>query len=188
MSDAGIADQFVFGYGSLAIGVPGRPARLEGHRRVWGVAMDNRVTIPGYTASRLRADGSRPAVYVAFLDVVEEGDAAPDGVLRAVDDHALRALDARERNYERVDVSDAVAGAPGRIWTYRGSAGGRARLQRGLQRGSAVVAREYLRTVRAAFAALGIEDDADPGELAVMDLERVDLAPARQRRVTSPTA
>src|ERR687894_1532691 len=40
--------QFVFGYGSLAAGFAGRRARLHGHRRVWGVAMDNRLDIPGY--------------------------------------------------------------------------------------------------------------------------------------------
>jgi hypothetical protein len=47
-----------------------------------------------------------------------------------------------------------------------------------LQRGSAVVQRAYLEAVRASFAALGIEDDADPGELPVVDLQRVELAPA----------
>jgi len=173
-----MADQLVFGYGSLAVGVAGRPARLEGHRRVWGVAMDNRISIPGYKAYRRREDGSRPPVYVAFLDVVEDPDAATDGVLLAVDAGALRALDARERNYERIEVSAAVAGAPGRVWTYRGSAAGRARLQLGRKRGSAVVQLEYLRTVRGTFAALGIEDGADPGALPVVDLERVELAPA----------
>ena len=31
--------------------------------------MDNRVDIPGYKSYRLRADGSRPAVFVAFVDI-----------------------------------------------------------------------------------------------------------------------
>ena len=39
---------FVFGYGSLLERGAGRPCRLAGHRRRWGVAMDNRRTIPGY--------------------------------------------------------------------------------------------------------------------------------------------
>ncbi|MGH2941528.1 MAG: gamma-glutamylcyclotransferase, partial [Solirubrobacteraceae bacterium] len=94
-ADAGPGDQFVFGYGSLAAGRPGRPARLERHRRVWGVAMDNRVAIPGYKSYLLRADGSRPAVFVAFLDVVAQPGAATSGVLLAVDERALRALDER---------------------------------------------------------------------------------------------
>jgi len=84
------ARQFVFGYGSLAGGGAGRPSRLHGSRRVWGVAMDNRVAIAGYKVY-LRADGSRPAVFVAFLDVVDEPGAATDGVLLEVDDEALYA-------------------------------------------------------------------------------------------------
>ena len=165
----------MFGHGSLAGGGAGRAARLAGHRRTWGVAMDNRVAIAGYKVY-LRADGSRPAVFVAFLDVVEEPGAATDGLLLEVDGDALDALDARERNYERVEVTDAVDGvADGSVWVYRGTSAGRERLRRGVADGSAVVARAYLETVRAGFAAAGIDDDADPGELPVMDLERVDL-------------
>lgn len=171
-----MAGQFVFGYGSLAGGGAGRPARLEGHRRVWGVAMDNRITIPGYKCYRLRADGSRPAVFVAFLDLVAEAGAATEGRLLAVDDDALRALDDRERNYDRVDVTAAVHGAPaGTVWTYRGTSVARERLRRGLAEGSLVVARAYLETVRAGLAEAGIHDEAEPGELPVLDLERVDL-------------
>ncbi|MGH2943824.1 MAG: hypothetical protein ACRDLN_13725, partial [Solirubrobacteraceae bacterium] len=84
----------------------------------------------------------------------------------------------RERNYERIDVTADVADAPGRVWTYRGSAAGRARLRLGVERGSAVVDLGYLEAVRAGFAALGISDDADPGALPVVDLERVELPPA----------
>jgi Gamma-glutamyl cyclotransferase, AIG2-like len=175
---AGPVEEFVFGYGSLAADGAGRPARLERHRRVWGVAMDNRVAIPGYKSYLLREDGSRPAVFVAFLDVVAQAGASTGGVLLAVDEVALRALDVRERNYERVDVTADVADAPGRVWTYRGSAAGRARLRVGVRSGSAVVARGYLEAVRAGFAWFGIEDDADPGALPVVDLQRVDLPPA----------
>ena len=167
--------QFVFGYGSLAGGGAGRPARLEGHRRIWGVAMDNSLEIRGYKVY-VREDGSRPAVFVAFLDVVAQPGAAVDGLLLEVDDEALRALDERERNYDRVEVTGAVDGvADGRVWVYRGSAGGRSRFRRGVADGSAVVARAYLETVRLGFAAVGIDEGADPGELPVMDLERVDL-------------
>jgi hypothetical protein len=174
------AEQFVFGYGSLAAGSTGRRARLAGYRRVWGVAMDNRVDIPGYKSYRRAEDGTRPAVHVAFLDIVEAPGAVVDGVLFAVDDAALRALDERERNYERIDVSDAVAGAAGAVWTYRGSEEGRARLRIGLREDSAVVDAGYVAAVQASFAALGIDDDVRPGAgLALMALERVDLAPVQ---------
>ncbi len=171
--------QFVFGYGSLAAGHAGRRARLAGYRRVWGVAMDNRVDIPGYKSYRRPADGSRPAVFVAFLDIAEDPDGAVDGVLLAVDGTQLRALDARERNYDRIDVSAAVTGAAGRVWTYRGSAAGRERLRVGLQEGSAVVDAAYVLAVRSALRMLAIDEDVRPGdELAPIALERVDLPPA----------
>jgi gamma-glutamylcyclotransferase (GGCT)/AIG2-like uncharacterized protein YtfP len=173
------AAQFVFGYGSLAADVAGQRARLQGHRRVWGVAMDNRLDIPGYKSYRRSQDGSRPAVYVAFLDIVEDPGAAVDGVLLAVDDGALRALDARERNYDRIDVTAAVSRAPGTVWAYRGSDAGRARLRAGLRTGSAVVDAAYLAAVRATFSALGIDDDVRPGAgLPAVALQRVDLPPA----------
>jgi len=170
------ADEFVFGYGSLAAGVAGRRARIADHRRVWGVAMDNALRIPGYKYYRRREDGSQPKFWVAFLDLVEAAGVTTDGVLFCVDDADLGALDARERNYDRIDVSAHVRDAPGRVWAYRGSDAGRARLRTGRDRGTAVVSRDYLEDVRAGFAAHGIADDPDPGALPVFDLERVDVA------------
>lgn len=166
--------QFVFGYGSLAGEGAGRPALLRGYRRVWGVAMDNGVDIPGYKIYRSRADGSRPAVFVAFLDVVASKADRTAGLLLAVGADALAALDERERNYERVDVTAAVADAPaGTVWTYRGTRAGRERLRRGVDEGRAVVARAYLESVRS-----GPAGEIETGDLTVLDLERVDL-PAR---------
>lgn len=171
--------QFVFAYGSLAAdAIAPRPARLHGHRRVWGVAMDNRVDIPGYKSYRLRADGSRPAVFVAYLDVVPDAAAVTGGALIAVDDDALRALDARERNYERVDVTEHMEAAPpGTVWAYRGSAAGRSRLAHGRRAGTAVVDAAYATAVRASLASLGLEDDVDPSPLTLMDLVRIELPP-----------
>ena len=37
----------VFGYGSL-VADGAQPCELRGFRRFWGVAMDNRVDLPGY--------------------------------------------------------------------------------------------------------------------------------------------
>ena len=165
----------MFAYGSLVEDLSGRPARLEGHRRAWGVAMDNANTVAGYKSYRLRSDGSRPAVHVAFLDIAAEPGALTHGTLIAVDDEALRALDARERNYERIEVTAHVPAAPGTVWAYRGSAAGRERLRVGLERGSAVVAADYAAAIAATFAVLGIDDPLERGPLALMDLERVDV-------------
>jgi hypothetical protein len=173
---------FVFGYGSLVTGHErGHVARLHGHTRVWGVAMDNRKDIPGYKCYRLRADGSRPAVFVAFVDIQCDPADAVTGVCMPVSAAQLRALDERERNYDRVDVTDAVEGcAKGRVFAYRGSQAGRARLREGVEQGQAVVSSDYLAGVAAGIGAIArAEAEAVQARLAglrVLDLERVELA------------
>jgi hypothetical protein len=153
--------------------------RLRGVRRVLGVAMDNTVDLPGYKFYRDPRDGSRPAVMVAFADLVAAPGGAPavNGVLVAAPD--LEALDRRERNYDRIDVTDRLDDPPaGRVWAYFGSAAGRARFAAG----PAVVARGYVEAVQAGFRALGPEEhrafleSTDFGGVPVMALERVDLA------------
>jgi hypothetical protein len=179
--------RYVFGYGSLAAwaGRGEALAELAGARRVWGVAMDNRVEIPGYKVYVDPADGSRPPVHVAFLDLADAAPGAPpvNGILVAVDARALDDLDRRERNYERTDVTDRVRDAPGRVWAYTGSAAGRARLADGLRAGTAVVSRAYLDGVRDAFARLGdgeaerFRATTQAPPVPVRELRRVELAP-----------
>ena len=149
----------VFAYGSLA-GLPGRPATLRGFRRVWGVAMDNRVAIPGYKRYLDPVTREPPPVHVAFVDLEPDRSAAVEGVLLDVDAPALAALDDRERNYERVGVE--LDGGT-RAFTYLGSADGRARLREGRAAGTAVIARSYLDAVSL------------PPDLPVADLLRVEL-------------
>ncbi|MGI9098212.1 MAG: gamma-glutamylcyclotransferase family protein [Solirubrobacteraceae bacterium] len=170
----------VFGYGSLAADLAGgRVAELRGHRRVWGVAMDNRVDLSGYKHYRLRSDGSRPAVFVAFLDLVPDAGASTRGVCVPVEAAQLPALDCRERNYERVDVTPAVTPSRGTVWAYVGTPAGRRRLRRARDGGRAVVSRDYLERTRAAFAALGaaalaeFERTAALDGLPVWELERL---------------
>ena len=188
--DGVLRGTFVFGYGSLAIVpslVPGRAfaadgfvADLAGFERSWGVAMDNRVDLPGYkyyTDER----GRRPELYVTYLDIRERAGASVNGVCIPVDDGRLAELDARERNYERVDVSDRLGVDGVQIWTYVGSAAGRRRLGRGRALGQAVIDANYLGLVRAAFRQLGaVEYDVcaaslSPGDLPVAELTRVEL-------------
>ncbi|HWI71634.1 MAG TPA: gamma-glutamylcyclotransferase family protein [Baekduia sp.] len=172
----------VFGYASL-VALPGaRPATLRGHRRVWGVAMDNSVALPGYKVYESPA-GARPACAVAFLDL--EPDAATDveGVLVTVDDDGLATLDARERQYRRVAV--AVEPAPngdGPVWTYVGRGPGRARVAAGRAGDAAVVIqRAYAELVERAFAARGdgaverYRASTESPPFPVVELARVDL-------------
>ena len=164
---------FVFGYGSLVRGSAGVPCRLAGHRRRWGVAMDNERTLPGYKYFRDPSTRARPAVFVAFLDAVPEPAAHVDGLAFAVDESALAALDARERNYRRVEVTAQVgASLGGRVWAYLGLEEARERYAAGVRSGTAVVSRGYLEGVRAGFAAHGLGFDAEP-PVPVVDLELV---------------
>lgn len=169
--------QFVFAYGSLAADLGGALAELRGRRRVWGVAMDNSRDLPAYKHYLRREDGSRPDVCVAFLDLVAEAGCVVNGVCVAVDDATLAALDERERNYHRIDVSTALTpAARGTVWAYVGSPESRARLRAARARGRAVISRDYLRDVKAGFAALGapqlaaLERSVDPGGLETWDL------------------
>ena len=155
----------IFVYGSLA-GLPGRPCTLRDHRCGWDVAMDNRRTIPGYKVYVDPETGERPAVYVVFLSIRPEPGAEVPGVAFELDDSGLAALDARERNYDRRDVTGLVDPAPGgRVWAYVGSAAGRARCAAGRADGTAVVAEEYLARV----------PHAEPPDLPVLPLLRRDV-------------
>ena len=144
--------------------------------------MDNRVDLPGYKSYRLRADGSRPDVFVAFLDIEPCSGSAVARRLHAGRADDLAALDARERNYDRIDVTSQVQDAPaGRVWAYRGSAAGRARLRDGLAAGRAVVSLEYLADVLAGLAKIAPGEVAalqrSPAQagLAILDLTRVEV-------------
>lgn len=179
----GLADH-VFGYGSLArdLAPVGRVARLHGYRRAWGVAADNAHAIPGYKQYRLRSDGSVPAMFVAFLDLVEDPRRQVNGVVAAVDRERLAELDRRERNYDRIDVTAAIDSTlDGRVWTYVGSESGRARHADGAARDLLTISRDYLESVDRAFRSLGDAEHAaflassELDGLPVLDLERVDL-------------
>ena len=76
----------MFGYGSLVLEGAGFDAALPGHRRVWGVATDNIRSIPGYKMYLDRSDGSRPEVYVAFVDIEPDPSGQVRGLVRPVAD------------------------------------------------------------------------------------------------------
>jgi hypothetical protein len=185
----GLTD-YVFGYGSLTRDLLAdvEVARLSGYRRGFGVAADNAEEIAGYKRYRLPGDGSFPALHVAFLDIFEDPATTINGVLAPVDPGALADLDRRERNYDRIDVTAAIESPPdGRVWAFRGSRDGRARLAAGVAAGTAVIQRGYLDRVAAGFRNLGAAEHAhflassDLDGLPLVELERVDIPAARLR-------
>lgn len=155
--------EHVFGYGSLVERPGAVRCALSGWERRWGVAMDNAVDLPGYKHYLDPETGERPPVLVAFIDVVPVPGAAVVGVAFAVDRATLRELDARERNYERVEVGGALSERlDGPVWAYVGRADARARRDRGLRDGRLVIDRAYRDGVAAGLAALGAQAPAAP--------------------------
>lgn len=156
---------WLFAYGSLLAGAGGEwlgdgvPCELVGWRRGWTVAMDNGVDVPGYK-HYLDARGQRPAILVAFLDVLPATGSRVNGLALPVSAAQLAALDGRERNYARAEVGASIQGAvvSGTVWTYVGLPLARDRACRGAGEGRLAVSRRYWEQVRAGFARLG--DDA----------------------------
>jgi hypothetical protein len=182
--------EFVFGYGSLAALADGAVASrtpradgfvsdLRGYRRQWGVAMDNRRDLPGYKHYTDEL-GRRPAVFVCFLDIEIDPGRSVNGLCVPVDGPRLAALDQRERNYERVDVSASVDADGGRVWAYVGARAARLRMRWAVAAHRAVIDGRYLETVADAFATLGagelqrLAPSLAPGLLPVLTLTRHD--------------
>ena len=150
--------------------------------------MDNRLSIPGYKRY-LDHRGDAPLVDVAFLDLHEapSGGTAVNGVCVPVSPEELAELDARERNYARVEVTARVAGElPGdaTIWTYLGLPAARQRAAGARAAGTLVLQRDYRDLVERGFAALGHAEleqyrasTAAP-DCADLELTRIDLLPA----------
>ena len=169
---------FVFGYGSLVRRPDGIPGHLLGHRRAWNVAMDNRRTIPGYKYYVDPDTGERPPVRVTFLNLYPAAEGRVNGVAFPVTADALDALDRRERNYDRIDVTELIdADLGATVWTYLGSESARERFAAG----AAVVAQDYFDAIRGDFAAVGgleaFDRSTDPLTVPLRRLARVDVPP-----------
>ena len=178
---------YVFGYGSLTAAHNGRlrPAQLvhiDGFRRTWNVAMDNRVTLPGYKYYLDPETGERPAVFVTFLNLIEDLDCAVNGIVIPVRATDLDLLDDRERNYARFDVTDLILEPiNGPVWAYFGTEEARRRYEEGVRQGTAVVDTTYYESVRDELRRLGeepfaeFEKTTDEPACPQRRLERVDL-------------
>jgi hypothetical protein len=149
---------YVFGYASLVAlrDTDALPGRLRGFRRRWGVAMNN--WEGGEDAKHWldRATGERPRIRIAYLDIYEQAGSAVNGLALRADAERLRALDARELNYERVDVTSSFEPeVDGRVFTYVGLDAARDRFRHGVAAGDIFVSSDYAASVRLAFERLG---------------------------------
>jgi len=165
MQGSRVEPAYVFGYGSLAdLSAPLRVedealhpvvGRLHGFRRHWGVAMNNWEAPEAAKHYLDPVSGEKPHLRVAYLDIEEKDGATVNGLAVPVNASRLAALDARELNYERFEVSTAFRPTtPGRVYAYRGSGPARQRCQTGAEHGDVVISQEYLDRVQRAFTAL----------------------------------
>jgi cation transport regulator ChaC len=179
-----VPDEYVFGYGSLLERRALKTARvghLTGYRRAWNVARDNSLDFPGYNHYIDPRDGSRPDVFVVFLNLVPARDGRVNGLLFPVTEPELAVLDRRERNYRRIDVTDQIEEqVDGRIWTYIGLDEAVARFKQAVNEKRAVIRRGYYDGVLANCAAAGTEarqefdECTDAPTCPIIDLERVE--------------
>jgi hypothetical protein len=148
--------------------------------------MDNRVTAPGYKHYLEPDTGSRPEVFVTFLNLARVDGEKVNGTLIRVESHNLEGLDDRERNYDRCEITDhIVEPIDGRVWTYIGSTEGRRRYEEGVEAGSAVVDQAYYEAVNSSFRSLGdrdlveFEETTDAPSVPVVRLKRIDPIPPK---------
>lgn len=157
---------YVFGYGSLAamreplrVGdrqVTPVQAVLRGFRRYWGVAMDNREAAPLDKHFVDPETREPPPVRIAFLDVDVSPGETVNGLAVPVDSERLLALDAREVNYTRVEVSSAIEPLlEGRVFVYGGKRAARERCEVPPVEPALVIDKDYWGGVRRAFSSLG---------------------------------
>ncbi|MDG4827332.1 gamma-glutamylcyclotransferase [Asanoa sp. WMMD1127] len=162
-----VAEHAVFAYGSL-----NHPAaawaQLAGWRRSWTVCTDNTDlsrAVAYYRPGTLeRFDGQ-----ILFLGIDRAPGSTVRGRLLPVSPDELAELDAREGNYERVDVTAGLDLPHGRttVWSYVGKASAVRAARRGLARGTAVVWRAYLDRLRELSV-----DEPLPPHVPVVDLDR----------------
>jgi cation transport regulator ChaC len=152
----------IFAYGSLASLASaertlGRPvghlglARLAGWRRRWSQARDNLRSEKTFA----RADDGTVPPYCLGLNLERGTGAGPNGVLIEITEEELDRLAVREIRYDRVEVTDEIAGEEGltldRVITFTAKPRNHAETPPP----GAVILAAYARAVEAAFEALG---------------------------------
>ncbi|MCB0967781.1 MAG: gamma-glutamylcyclotransferase [Ilumatobacter sp.] len=191
---------WVFGYGSLVSpesfghtlgrgferGVDFHPAVLRGYGRRWNYG------VMSFVGRSEEPDGSTREWSIVALGLEASSDETVNGVIGWVTDDELPSLDARERNYDRVDVTDltevAVVPSPveGRIVTYVPQPAPIEYYRAARDRGEAAVEQRYWDLVDGAFADLGpgeqerYRTSTPPPDIPIVAMHR-DGIPARHQ-------
>lgn len=186
---------YIFGYGSLVnqealARYLCRPCstdatafcQLKDYRRCWNVAMNNSIDLPAYKHYLDTATGQRPNIFVTFLNIRPEQHACVSGVLFEVSQQELAQLDMRERNYQRIAVTEQVDKplTNATVWVYIGTPEAEQRYQEGLKSNSAYIPEEYYQFVRHCFSqcgsaiALNYQEATDAPEVPLRKVIRID--------------
>jgi hypothetical protein len=159
-------------------------AILHGFRRAWNVAVPA-VNPGGFLYSDV--DGKPVNGTVSYLGIRHAHDrAAMNGVVIALDEDGLSALDRRERNYRRIEVTEHVEadipkGRP--VYTYLPLPRATHLNDASRAAGTDHLWRRYVETVLDAFDSLGDEQlvtyhaTTDPTDSPVVEAVRTRLAP-----------
>jgi dephospho-CoA kinase len=165
-----VSATWVFGYGSLvspsSLGATlGRPVRLddggwfEAHVEGWGRRWNYGIGhVRGFWTA---ADGAVRELTLVALGVVPSPAESVNGVVVRVTADELARLDLRERDYDRVDVTDATSVAPdgaeldGPVVTYVPRSRAIEAFEQARDAGRAAIEQRYWDLVDGAFAALG---------------------------------
>ena len=161
---------WVFGYGSLVSpesfghtlgravtpGVDFLEAEVVGYGRRWNYG------VMSVVGESIGADGLPKEWTIVALGLVVSPDETANGIVGWVTDDELPKLDRRERNYDRVDVSDkatigggAALDLAGPIMTYVPRSEPQQRYRAARDRGTAAIEQHYWDLVDGAFADLG---------------------------------
>lgn len=185
---------YIFGYGSL-VNVENlkdylnretnyleyQYVKLLCYRRNWETAMYNLEDIKKYKYY-LNSDGQREDVYISFLNIRMDDNSILEGILFNVDDIELKKLDEREKNYDRIEVTNNIfPKIKGKVWTYIASKQGGSRFHKGVLNNKIVIQKKYIDAVINAYknintkALINFFKSTDFIDIPIKDLKRINI-------------
>ena len=178
---------YIFGYGSLVepneikqyltVKTDIYYARAKGFQRVFNVSVDNMQQLKGYKYY-VDKNGIRPNIYVTFLNIIKNKDINLLGSVFYVDDNMFKAVDRRERNYNRIIMNEFLDREfDGTVWAYVGKEKAVSLYEDGKFSNKSVISKRYYDLVFNAFDAIGemqhFLDTTKTIEVDIMKLTRI---------------